>query len=753
MSPVKTCVLILIVGLSFGCSRSPQARRDSFVAKGRSFVQKRDYSRALLEFKNAVRVMPDDAETYYELGKVYAATQDWQSALLSFRKATELNPKHTQAQLRLAQILSLTDDKQMWQDARSRLRALAEGPGANIETLNTLAFTELKLGSAASAVKLLERALSDSPGELSASLLLAQTKLSQNDKKGAEEVLLKACTEKPKAAEPQRYLAEFYIATGMMQQAMERLQQALVLEPNSEASLVDLARLQLTMGRKPEAEQNFKRLIAYPKSRPLYGIFLFQEGRRDEAIREFERVANEDPADRTARTRLVVAYRMMNRPADASQVLQKALKKNPHDADALLQRGEVFLFERKLEQAENDINRVLKLMPTAGEVHYLLGRVYQAQGRSPVYRQELAKALELNPALLAVRLELAQALSQTNEARAAIDLLAEAPESQRAAPPLLVQRNWILWNLGDLQEMRKGIDQGLAVERSPDLLIQDGLWKLRAGNNPQGARVSIEEALKINPADLRALEALHKTYVIEKKGSLALQKIKEYAQKQPGSAPVQDFLGLLLMANGDAAQARIAFTTAKQLEPGFLGVDLPLVQVDVAEGKLDSARQRLEAILVSDKGNLTARRWIGNIEAMRGDMNKAIEHFQQVVASDPNDAQAANNLAYLLTEYRNDNDMALKYAQKAVELEPATPEFSDTLGWVLYRKGLYDPAIKYLERASSNPRNVVWKYHLAMAYTKGGDPQRGRTTLEAALKINANVPEAKAAKELLQVSR
>ena len=45
------------------------------------------------------------------------------------------------------------------------------------------------------------------------------------------------------------------------------------------------------------------------------------------------------------------------------------------------------------------------------------------------------------------------------------------------------------------------------------------------------------------------------------------------------------------------------------------------------------------------------------------------------------------------------------------------------------------------------------KYHLAMAYTKAGDPQRGRAVLNAALKVNSNVPEAKAAKELLGQAR
>ena len=73
--------------------------------------------------------------------------------------------------------------------------------------------------------------------------------------------------------------------------------------------------------------------------------------------------------------------------------------------------------------------------------------------------------------------------------------------------------NWALWVLGDLPGMRKGIDTGLAHERSLDFLVQDGLWKLRAGD-PAGARKAIEEALKIDPADMRALDLLNRTSLL-----------------------------------------------------------------------------------------------------------------------------------------------------------------------------------------------------------------------------------------------
>ena len=45
------------------------------------------------------------------------------------------------------------------------------------------------------------------------------------------------------------------------------------------------------------------------------------------------------------------------------------------------------------------------------------------------------------------------------------------------------------------------------------------------------------------------------------------------------------------------------------------------------------------------------------------------------------------------------------------------------------------------------------KYHLAMAYSKAGDEKRGRISLDAALKINPNLPEAHLATETLAIKQ
>jgi len=109
-----------------------------------------------------------------------------------------------------------------------------------------------------------------------------------------------------------------------------------------------------------------------------------------------------------------------------------------------------------------------------------------------------------------------------------------------------------------------------------------------------------------------------------------------------------------------------------------------------------------------------------------------------------------NNVAYLLADYKNQPDEALKYAQKAQELTPNDPDSADTLGWVLYRKGLYSLAAATFESAVAKPgAGTVARYHLAMAYAKMGTRERGRAVFETALKLDPKLPEASAARQLL----
>src|ERR1017187_1095885 len=81
--------MMVLFGLSILCSSSPKAMEARYLRRGEALMAKKDYSRALLEFKNASGVMPKDAEPKYQTGLAYLALGD-----LADRKSTRLNSSH-----------------------------------------------------------------------------------------------------------------------------------------------------------------------------------------------------------------------------------------------------------------------------------------------------------------------------------------------------------------------------------------------------------------------------------------------------------------------------------------------------------------------------------------------------------------------------------------------------------------------------------------------------------------------------------
>jgi tetratricopeptide (TPR) repeat protein len=360
----------------------------------------------------------------------------------------------------------------------------------------------------------------------------------------------------------------------------------------------------------------------------------------------------------------------------------------------------------------------------------------------------LNEVLRLDPSILPARVDLAKSLLADNEAKAALDTLDGAPPQQRNALPILEQRNWALLATGDSAQARKGIDQGLAAERTPDLLLQDGILKSTAGRYAE-ARQSLREALAKSPADMRVLRALVGTHVAQKQLPNALQEVREHASKYPKSVEIQFFFGRLLLETGSQEEAKRAFLAAKALQPGYTPADFELARLNLRQSNWTDARQQLTSILTTQESPV-ARLWLGMVEESAGNHAAAIAAFRKVVDEQPKNATALNNLAYLLAEHGANADEALKFAQRAQAVEPDTARVADTLGWVLYHKGLYDMAIKQLEKASAKEAKPIHKFHLAMAYMKAGDKARGRSAFEAALRLDPKLPEATAAKELFQ---
>jgi tetratricopeptide (TPR) repeat protein len=731
------------------CS-SPQQRETKHLQRGSTYFADRDYPRALAEFRDAAQAMPADAEPYYRQALVHLAAGDFRLAVGGLQHAIELNPKHAQAQLKLAELMTTSTVSRDVREAKSRIEEFLKSYPDDMEAISALAAADWKLGLAGDAEGHLKRALEKFPQNLRARALLAKVHVLNKDLASAETLLKQAAVLSPRSIPVLMAAAEFYSATGNAAEAESYFRRVLEVQPNHADALMDLAALHKALGRASDAEEIYRRLAnsSDPKYRILHAVYLLDSGRATEATPELERFHRQNAGDRGLCSLLVSAYVAAGRTADADRIVTEALVKNPKDVDAFFQRSVVRLHAGRVSEAQADLSMVLGLQPGSAQSHFLQAIIHQRSGALQAEQHELAETLRLNPALMGARIELARLLVHNGVPKGAIELLDDAPAAQKKTAALIAQRNWALFAAADdMPQLRKGIEAGLAVSRTPDLLVQDALFHLQQGH-PDQSQHSIDEVLKSNPGYVRALILWAR--ILSKRGSAAA-RLRAYAAAHPASAQVQQFYGEFALSTGNREEAKAAFQRAKASQPDFVTPDFSLAQMAIQDGQTGEAR-RLLMPLLSGAGSARAHLMMAAVEQMSGNVPEAIRHFRAVVAVDAGNVSALNDLAFLLVETGGSAEEALKYAQQAKELAPHDPNVEDTLGWVMYHRGMYSAALEYLQDSVARENAAATNLHLAMTYAKIGDLAAGRRFLEVARRQKPDLPGLTGAKQILGVA-
>jgi tetratricopeptide (TPR) repeat protein len=737
-----------------GCGGSATQQEARYLATGARYMQKKDYSRAVLEYKNAVRAAPASAEANYRLGTAFEQTGDFNSAVGYLMQAAKLDPKHVGAQVELARLMATSHNPEVLAEAARRAQEAYAASPQDVAVLDTLAQLEWNAAKPQEAEQHLEQALEHFPGHLKSAVMLARIKLASNDLPGAEEVLRKAAGASPAAPEPLVALGDLLNLAGKTVEAERQFQQALKIRPDYGPALLELASLRVRAGKRDEADALYRKIAALPDPsyRPAHALYLLYLVDANRGIAELESLRRADPANRDVRNRLTEAYTARRRYGEAQSLLDAELKKNPKAVELLLQRGLVRTLVADLPGAEKDLRRVLELEPDSAAAHVALARIFEARGETLRQRQELAEALRVQPPMLSARVALTDQLLRSGNAKAALATLNEAPDFQYREPAFLASQARCLLVMGKLAEARKAIDEGLSRSRTPALLLADANLRMRQ-KDLSGARPILAAILNQDPGNAEALEGLMENYAATGQARAGIEQVRALAAKRPSDARIQLLLATWLRRLGDKRGARDAAELARKADPNLLAGDLMLAELDLLEGRVDAARQRLGGLPADRRSLPEARFMLAMTEYQAGNYQAAIQHYQAGLATAPKSVVALNNLAYLLVDYAGRPDEGLQYAQQVKELAPNDPQVEDTIGWALFKKGLYPTAVTHLERAAARSQgSAVTRYHLAMAYFKSGDPQKARQSFDAASRIDSRCSEARAARELIGVT-
>jgi len=252
-------------------------------------------------------------------------------------------------------------------------------------------------------------------------------------------------------------------------------------------------------------------------------------------------------------------------------------------------------------------------------------------------------------------------------------------------------------------------------------------------NKRAEAAKQFQAALALAPGYVEPLAQLVGLRLADKDGPGAVELVKKQIAVAPKSGRLHELLGRVYLAQGQKDEAEKALLAAINVDPGLVTAYADLAALYASSANFDQALTRLEQAHKVAPKNIRTLMLIATIHDQRGDVAKAQQAYERVLAVNPRFVPAANNLAYLYTEHGGDKERALQLAQIAKEGAPNDPSISDTLGWILYQRGVYQRALALLEESAAKlPDNPAVQYHLGLTYAKLGNKEGARKALGAA---------------------
>jgi len=548
--------------------------------------------------------------------------------------------------------------------------------------------------------------------------------LNQVDEAGA--VLRLAVKDFPEEQSAKLAYIEFLSGTQGVDKAIDELRLMIANEP-------DERRYQFALGKVYEASNQ-----------------------RDEAVALYEGLINalapDSPDLIGAKVRLAVLKTQLQDLPAARVLVDEVLKESSRNPEALTLRGTLLLNNGDTSGAIADLRTVLRDEPRRITAVRLLARAHQTNKESDLAGEVLKEGLKNNPEATAIALDLANfhiARDDVLKALSILDGVLERNPNDIAALEgkfklLVSQRRFGAG--AEVAEQLKTVDpQGVKGYHFAGLVRQaEGEFEASIGE--------FQSALDISPQAVQPLAQMVKSYVAMKRPEDAIAKLKEVITGMAAHFVARNLLGELYLADAQRELAETEFKTALELSPGW-----PIPYRNLASLYIASERES-EALTLMKQGveatngaPLLVTSLAGYLEKT-GQLDAAMSEYEQVLAEKPESALAANNLAMLLIEYRQDEASWKRARALAVPLRNTTnAAYLDSVGWVEYKLGAFEQAVLFLQQAVERaPDANLMYYHLGMAHHRLGNGGAARKHLSRALEGNVEFQGIEEARKTLE---
>jgi tetratricopeptide (TPR) repeat protein len=287
-------------------------------------------------------------------------------------------------------------------------------------------------------------------------------------------------------------------------------------------------------------------------------------------------------------------------------------------------------------EAESAWRSITKSQPQNAEAFAHLGLMEARQDRYTEAIADYHRALELNPALPGVQMNLGLALFK-------------AKDFQGSVKPFTAE---FKKHPGD---QRLTILLGMAHYGMGDYLV---------------AIPYLQQAAKRDPQNLPLRLTLAQSCLQSKQYQCVQDVSKEILAINPDSAEADMLAGEALDEQGDSSGAIEQFRAAARANPKEPNVHFGLGYLLWTQSQYAEAAKEFQAELDNDPTHTQARAYLGNAYVQLNDYEKALPELLKAEAADPNLGPVHRDLGIIYVDQDRKDD-AIRELKKAIELDPA----------------------------------------------------------------------------------
>jgi tetratricopeptide (TPR) repeat protein len=582
----------------------------------------------------------------------------------------------------------------------------------------------------------------------------------------------------PKSPEPRVSLGELYLRNRNLGDAEAKAREAITLSNDSIGGHRLLGRIlasdSLSTGNKDKLQESIVHFLEVtridhqdPEAWKVLGALYSANGDTDRAINAYQNLISTGFANFQDYYELANLFLEKRRYREAAQAARQAFDQSDNNPRARLMLAESLLRSGQTVEAIELFKDALKEAPNSPPGLVLaLSEALMYAGRYEEATQNLLKVLATSPKNIRALSLLSQVQRRAGKRQEAITTLKQALQGQDVTESLELQFELaeVYEELGQINDAVAAYEEALTALLNPDgtvsesnkrnagAVLQALALAYRNANKREKAFETFERMRKVlgsdsTLADVLTIDSLRN----EGKYQEAIDAARQAQTRFPkeNQFKFMEAESLSKLQRPEEALAVLKTMLNGSHEDGDVYNYAAFIMLD--NNRLDEAERQIRKALQYDEKSISYLVTLSSIQDRAKNYKESEETLRRVLAINPDNATALNNLGYFLTERNERLDEALELIQRAINIDPSNGSFLDSLGWVYFKQGKLDQAVKYLEQAVNfDKRSATVREHLGDVYQHLGRTDEARKQWQAALDLTKDPEELSRLKDKIK---